>query len=73
MRWSTNPLSQVARVRKRDTASDDTSLDICLSGDVPRPRQDNFVSWTHETTDVLNLVSDQEANRLDVLALTPSP
>ena len=73
MRWGTHPLAEIASIRKGYTAGDDTSLELRLCGNIPGTRDDDLIRWTDLATDKLYLVCDQEANRLDVLALAPSP
>ena len=73
MRWSAHPLAEVSSVRERNTTRDDPSLELRLRRDVPSPRDNDFVCRPDLATNELNLVCDEEADGLHVLALPPSP
>ena len=73
MRRRAEPLSEVASIRERDAASDDTCLDVGLGRDVASARKHDLVGRADFAADLLDLVGNEEADRLDVLALAPSP
>ena len=73
MRWCAHPLAQIAGIRKRNTAGDDTSLELRLRRNIPGTRDDDLICWSNLATDKLYLICDQKADCLDVLALAPSP
>lgn len=73
VRRCSDPLAQISRIRERYTTSNDTSFDLGLSRDVSRTRDNDLVCGTDLTTNLLDLVTNKQSNRLDILPLAPSP
>jgi len=71
MRRCTHPFIKILGISKRNPTSDDASL-FCLSGDISRSQDDNFVRRSDLSANKLNFISDKKADVLYVLPLTPS-
>lgn len=68
----THPLPKILGVRERNAASDDARLVPGLTLNITRPRDNDLVSRPNLATYHLDLISDQQPQILDILALPPS-
>lgn len=72
VRGDAQPLPEIASTGERNATSDDARFDLSLSSNVSCAGKDDFVGRPNVSADELDLVCDQQANVLDVFALTPS-